>query len=1744
MEVSPDYEFEKLSRLSTRIAVSKAIDELIAKTQSSSSTDIPVEPYSEHKDKGIEKIHLYGSRVYLGNQKLIGRYSNYERDRRINLSFRVSLYEAFKVAKNAFAQCTTEHNSSNSPSMMMHQLASLTFGCALKCHVQWEETSGPYTPDLLITLPNCQIYVDITGKNVDQKIKEMPNNIFKMTLNKYEILDFDDPLISLIKPWSIANDQNDMSFIYDSILCQAGGQIDMLYEKRLLEFFVNKNNKLDLETHSNCALESLLLVFEENCKNEKKELDKESLNQMIRDEFKDLMKEISEEKGEEDNDYFIFPRLAQEALEYKREKDLKLENPSSFINDGFLDFGFIVDEELETKLYEPKYNMKITTKAYLSLMDYPNDKNTKRLHLQMYYNDLVKKLGYHTAAWRVMFEERVFQKIGLNIQNPFKSHHARLSGGFEPTRKIPLPFDIEKCLINDISDDLDPDHLMFLNERSMNSLRDQLMYIRDYQELRFRHRVSLAIAYNHKPEKCFMVKHWKYDNFYALVKIKGLIYEKDKGVVYVSYFHNGSLLRTEKWRLSDLENYSVAHHRLVLILAAFRSNVGRDPSTSETTLYARILSENSWGLSKFLKVYRYFSSGVCMNSTEVKDTLKKLIKTVDKPVKSKLSFRMILRKLMSKSCKNQLLPSRTPLFDLEFKDIGWESFLLNLCPSNTYGKFRHLQSTIKELADEISLFDSSYMRIKSIYDDFKSIIEEPEVSKLKERYIKHFRHVIEVSKLNDGRFTFSPASCVSLYNDMMKTKISYKSMQSSVPPISDLMTAKSSTDRKGKPMLAVESISQLARDYNTTSTSILCLKILNKTKVKKKIDLTMRVFDKDQVGGDREISILSSEFRILQVVAERFFEKWAKHTNIDKLHDKRKTFDLISSYEQSIKGAHSVCLTADQTRWGPNFNTIIFGICSLMLSGSTTESYLPALICFLSEFKVFEMPGWIPSLFNLSNHYYSIPGLLSRNHMGQGIFHQSSSLYHSYVISTLRELIRSNFKKDIYPFDINRITYEADSFVTSDDVAIITYFKGYTIIKEEEKDSVSYVKELTRRIFTNIYHYFILFGIKTSTYKNIVSDKVEFNSIHLGYKCLGSTDLKFCYSLIDPSTTGNFLNDVNNVYDVYVSARNSLCSHSTACLISNMLLIKLCRQWKINFSLIGFPNDIHLVSGIPKTYTVKWDGLNHFYLNTESNLRYKTRHIINRNVNTGNPILDQYAKASLMRISGTRERTSYRSILTHSKEDKITISSDYFAFSDAIGETYTNFLRETVKDPEHVSMIVNREYQTTFSSYPEEHQSRKGFFKFLKLRDPIRIEVNISDLVSSHYPPEKYLSLDPDRIQLHMLRKRRTLLIEEPLFDYKTTSFVEALSTCEEKIRELEMSSTSCTVLNITESEDEIKFIQHVFYPPENLKFMKRNVLFKSCVDTRDLRNNTRYFPSRTTNIIRIKFTETQKINTIIENFGSILPNVKLVDVEVPEVDFENIMGFDFEPMFKNEENYRNKNGEKVFLNISLDKSKIPADLTEEDLKSESSMYSNKPSKTPHEMMMELMDYSFSGEELLELIENKQDEEQDDDLMDCISTIDETMSLLNSKRITKELSTISIELHPSMGIFTNPSWAINIVIMDSLINEMKNRKALYFQTERNSIFNWKDVVCYTFDHAFKSKIETLISSSRQNIRQNNLDKTRMSIRDSLYRIVNGAAVSTDFFLFLLNSFSNVQFTNISKGKIVSKENFLNCLKKY
>lgn len=584
-----------------------------------------------------------------------------------------------------------------------------------------------------------------------------------------------------------------------------------------------------------------------------------------------------------------------------------------------------------------------------------------------------------------------------------------------------------------------------------------------------------------------------------------------------------------------------------------------------------------------------------------------------------------------------------------------------------------------------------------------------------------------------------------------------------------------------------------------------------------------------------------------------------------------------------------------------------------------------------------------------------------------------------------------------------------------------------------------------------------------------------------------------------------------------------------------MMLIKVCRQWKLEFLDIGLPKDIDLISGLPRIYTIdKSCDFKYVYLETESNLRFNTREIVEKEHKTGNDLLDKLVQVSMKRMQGTRAKTAYRSVITHSKENNILLLSDYFEMSGAVGESYQVFAMETVKDPEHISVIINRKYQTTFGCYPEEHTSKSGMFRFIKLRDPIQVRANLMDLVVSHYDQCNHLSLDKDRIQLHIMRKYKTIELEEPLFESKTTSFLDAISICDEKIREMELNSTSCNVVEVGTKDQEIKYTRYVYYPPASIKFVRRRVSFKAPINFFRLDNSKRYIPTRTTDILRISFDEDRELRLYRESIGSPIPSLKVIDIEVADIDFASLSYINFESCFKHEVKYRSQRGDKIFLNLSVDKSKIKGELTISESKSET--INSAEGKSLEEMFTDLesLDASAFGDVIIESDRLDQQEDREDDQSEEGGVNEDWLS----SGVVKPQERVTVEIDTKLGILTNPSWTLKMLATECLILKLLDLGILYKQSWRKfDIFEFTDDnIIYSFDRDFKRKIDFLAHYSKSKIRQENVERI-MNVKETLKRIVQNDYKINDIWLLLLNGFPTISISTTATGKLITKAQF-------
>jgi hypothetical protein len=596
----------------------------------------------------------------------------------------------------------------------------------------------------------------------------------------------------------------------------------------------------------------------------------------------------------------------------------------------------------------------------------------------------------------------------------------------------------------------------------------------------------------------------------------------------------------------------------------------------------------------------------------------------------------------------------------------------------------------------------------------------------------------------------------------------------------------------------------------------------------------MRMFDKDQIGGDREISILTAEMRILKIVSERFFGSISKRTDNEMLKRKDKIDELYRRTERAMAGKKTLFGTIDQTRWGPNFNTFTFATIAAMMSKKTTESYIPLLICLISEFKGFEVPPWLTEHYDRVNAAYSLPCVTGRSHMGQGIDHEGSSCWHSLVISTIQRLNSELAFEAVPDFIKDTVVHEKTSLVTSDDVGLIEslrYPDAFEYVSYDPSVTLEEARGMTDEFETwgdviysrikDLYlifdEYIIYFGIKTSDYKNNFSkEAIEFNSEHISSEGIGSNELKFVYSLIDPTTSGNFLQDYRSAIDKYYSSSNSGCQRNACMAIVKLNYLRFCRQWKLEIGTVGLPSRETILLGMPPTHELVDDDFGK--LKTPSNLRFKTRGVLEESVSIiDNPLLSVIAKERIKSIEGTREKTNFRSCITYySGAGKVYTHNKYYEDLGAIGESFDSFVYHMNKNPYHLMTVLNPEYEIPYEVLLIEKTTKQSIFQKKILRSCKAMNVQTWQMILGLSEAVESINYEStyEQINLHMMRHERVGVVEEDIYDLKKLSLEEKIVKINEINTELSVYSTECVSYSYVKNADQTIYESSLIQPP------------------------------------------------------------------------------------------------------------------------------------------------------------------------------------------------------------------------------------------------------------------------------------------------------------------------------------------
>lgn len=1097
-------------------------------------------------------------------------------DREIKPIIQCSLDMSLKQLIDLATGSRSVETACSSPSMVLHQMTSLFLIKSLPGASIFESSNFSMKPDITYypgpsdMIRFDSVLIEITSSNsIPTKLPLVLTGLPVLIIDKYRFwqavilklttvqgVPKDHPAIQWLEhliQMSIFNDDNDWAFMQTCIDRQKRGPTDsQLYSPDLVNYFSKRNDKI-LEHDWKTADRAF-----------KKYMSQVKVTEEITEMSWDLASSLS------CCSWLGFPVA-------KREKEKK---PSSKHQDSSCIFQIAADRLIlsseeqtagkqEFFEVEHKDNYLIDSRTVDAILKY--DRNPDRVTVDdlKFYNETLRSIAPERN--KNYFREHVPGK--MRRTDPSKADSDFTAKSAKPFSRLlklhgvqPAKFktmrsvqELHSSIYSLDGYSLDPIDEQILDQSGAdNTLKKALRRNKIYHLLNLFRKAAESLCFAAKDDRSFSVQS-AYTDMELHVYTSGAVQQTDKGIAYVSLVSSGQLIKTWAWRSADISNFKLASSRLISTLTGAWNNVPSNRKIYLMTLYSLLLLENSWGVSTVLKPYRYLVTGIAYCSPLVNQQMDKFNDAISEKremCRNKMSLNYMFCVLA-----NHIADSGTPLFGLDQENMGFEAFLMNLCPYQTYGKRRHQVNMLKEIEKEIKLSNRCHPDVLQAQEEFIKLIqlkdqilhEEGSDDVLVDNlFLDYLQMHSKRSERLLGRFTFTPMSILLIYGEVRKISLK-SSFQGTVSPISDLLTMKSSFDPiRFKNGSALNAVVELCKQENLTTTVSLAINL-----TRRMVDLTFRMFDKDQLGGDREISIMSAEFRILQSIAENFARRLGQLTGIDMLANPSKV-SLLAEAQNQANRFGGIRETVDQTRWGPNFNTVTFGYMFTLFSRFTTEAFIPAYTCFISEHKYFQMLPY-PELANLMQSGATLPGLKGAYHMGQGIFHYCSSLYHSlvhgYLASCKQEAMSNLVPNPNFSLGVR-------TFVTSDDVAVVNFFSMTNPNDRLDGDERNIALKFLINYGKAYPQIIQQFGIKTSTYKNMISDSCfEFNSIFLNANSVGSNSLKFLYSLIDPYTSGDQKRDMRAVADSFVDSLNSGLTEREADVVSNMNLKHRCLQW-------------------------------------------------------------------------------------------------------------------------------------------------------------------------------------------------------------------------------------------------------------------------------------------------------------------------------------------------------------------------------------------------------------------------------------------------------------------------------------------------------------------------------------------------------------------------------------------------------
>lgn len=642
---------------------------------------------------------------------------------------------------------------------------------------------------------------------------------------------------------------------------------------------------------------------------------------------------------------------------------------------------------------------------------------------------------------------------------------------------------------------------------------------------------------------------------------------------HITYGEFGACSQSFIFRKPDLDWFMTAPEKVISLAYSFieesklPSRAFKIIARSALSTYISIINRASWGYSKVLKPWKYLLWSVNQGFNPA-GAIDKFLSTLNEnrqgkenPISAYPEINFLVTILRRRVSSGADVVTRTPIFNFEMHLFSFEYSIMNLCPKALYGRKRHSAAVFKKLVEEQRLYFSSLDQNILLMDDMKEIHAQHCLrcsdAYLTERIDKHLKLVDQIAQ-RQPRFVYSWLTIAMLRKSIPTFGFSKYAGSIRHKSIDDLLTLKGSYDatemKNSKAMVSVlRECKEICSKKNLPITYMSALvSILDEIySHPDAIKLLFGIVHKEQVGDNREISMLSGLLRILQSFTETVAAHYEKQTGIGKLNDADKDRSFFETCTRGTSTKFSA--NFDRTRWGPNFNTRIFGDMMMTLQSMDYPcTFIPGIINWFSQLKGFVQPELDDTYYRETSQVGAARVLYHPAHMGEGIFHNNSSLYHCLLV---------RYQQIIFEELCDHCGIERPlsvQFITSDDL-------NWQLISEM-KEILIRNAPFFRQFFKRDSIIYNMASVINALYKLFMGFRSsEFNSSLVDYatRTLYNECIKYSMSPIQSFKGHNYWQDIEDCISRFNSCLNLGASFTQAYMVYILSVELAVRRWSM-----------------------------------------------------------------------------------------------------------------------------------------------------------------------------------------------------------------------------------------------------------------------------------------------------------------------------------------------------------------------------------------------------------------------------------------------------------------------------------------------------------------------------------------------------------------------------------------------------